>query len=248
MAFRDRFLTPRVARAITSPSGIILAGVGGAAGLLLGGIPLAVGLGIGAWAARVAAAIPRGDKADQIDLTKLRPPWYDYVREAIQAQQRFRQVVAATPEGPLRERLASINSRFDDGVKEAARIARRGMALQDAVTRLDVRTMQRELAQAEEAARAAPSEAAQRTLDSRRAQMGAAARLDAVARDASDRLRLLDARLDEAVARAVELSLSGDTGQLSAFGSDVDTVVGEMEALRQALEEAGGGATQIGVS
>ncbi len=249
MSFRDRFFSRRVGRAITSPSGIMIAGAGAAVGLLLpfGGIPLAIGLGLAAWGAKVATAIPKSG-ASEVDYSKLRPPWWDYVREAIDAQRRFKQVVASTPEGPLRDRLASISGRFDDGVKEAGRIAQRGMALQDAVTRLDVKSMQRELAQAEAAAAQAPSESSQRTLEARRAQMGAAMRLDAVSRDASDRLRLLDARLDEAVARAVELSLSGDHGELSAFGSDVDTVVGEMEALRQALEETGGGATQIGVA
>jgi hypothetical protein len=62
-----------------------------------------------------------------------------------------------------------------------------------------------------------------------------------VTRDTAEQLRLLDARLDEAVARAVELSLSGDSGKLTGLDSDVDDLVAEMEALRQALEETGGG-------
>ena len=53
--------------------------------------------------------------------------------------------------------------------------------------------------------------------------------------DARDRLRLLDARFDELVARAVEVSVgSGDTNLL---GNDVDELVGELEALRIALDE-----------
>jgi len=58
-----------------------------------------------------------------------------------------------------------------------------------------------------------------------------------VASEARDRLRLLDARLDEAVARAVELSLG--TGDARALQGDVDQLVEEMEALRLALEDAG---------
>ena len=73
-------------------------------------------------------------------------------------------------------------------------------------------------------------------------------RLEAVTQQAAERLRLLDARLDEAVARAVELSLSGDSGQLSGLDSDVDSLVGEMEALRVALEDTGGGTAQMGVA
>ncbi len=64
--------------------------------------------------------------------------------------------------------------------------------------------------------------------------------MTAVVDDARDRLRLLDARLDEAVARAVELSVdSGDPEGVLGLSSDVDSVVTDMEALRQALEETG---------
>jgi hypothetical protein len=60
MAFRDRFLTPRVARAITSPSAIVATGAGAAAGILVGLGPVgAVALGAAALGARVLAAVPR---------------------------------------------------------------------------------------------------------------------------------------------------------------------------------------------
>jgi len=46
-SFRDRFFTPPVARAMTSPLGILLAGVGAAVGIVVGGGPLgAVILGV----------------------------------------------------------------------------------------------------------------------------------------------------------------------------------------------------------
>jgi len=67
-----------------------------------------------------------------------------------------------------------------------------------------------------------------------------------VASQARHRLQLLDARLDEAVARAVELSLNADVGALGGLGSDVDAVVGDMEALRQALEETNRPSTAVG--
>ena len=70
------------------------------------------------------------------------------------------------------------------------------------------------------------------------AQLATAARMKAVSTDARDRLRLLDARLDELVARAVELSVSGSASAISGLGDDVDSLVSEMESLRQALEEA----------
>ena len=50
-------------------------------------------------------------------------------------------------------------------------------------------------------------------------------------------MRLLDARFDELVARAVEVSVgAGDTDVL---GDDVDGLVTELEALRVAIDEAG---------
>src|SRR6185503_11886082 len=45
-SFRDRFLTPPVARAITSPTGILLAGAGASAAILVG-LPLAAIIGVG---------------------------------------------------------------------------------------------------------------------------------------------------------------------------------------------------------
>src|SRR4051812_49532928 len=57
LSFRDRFFTPRVAKAITSPLGILLAGAGASIGILVGApIAVAAGIGAAAWAARVGAA------------------------------------------------------------------------------------------------------------------------------------------------------------------------------------------------
>jgi hypothetical protein len=58
--------------------------------------------------------------------------------------------------------------------------------------------------------------------------------LRATSQDAQDRLRLLDARFDELVARAVEVSVG--TEEYGVLVSDVDEVVTEFEALRMAVE------------
>ena len=80
-------------------------------------------------------------------------------------------------------------------------------------------------------------EAAERTAEALQAQLDSAARMEAVVRQARDQLRVMDARLDELVARAVEVSVSaGDTTDPLLAG-DVDGLVQEMESLRQALEE-----------
>jgi hypothetical protein len=233
-SFRDRFLTPPVARAITSPSGILLAGVGASAAILVG-LPIAaiVGVGAAAWAGRVALAVPRNaTDSEHIDPFALQDPWRTFVRSAQQARRKFDDAVRAAHHGPMRERLTEIGGRLDDAVDECWRVARQGQALTDARSTLDIADAQRELATLD---RSSPSQS--KTADALQAQLASGQRLEATINDARDRLRLLDARMDEAVARAVELSVEGGDADLQGLGSDVDGLVGDMEALRQGLEE-----------
>jgi hypothetical protein len=239
----DRAKTPRVARAITSPSGILLAGAG-ASVAILGGLPLAAaaGIGLAAWAARVALAIPRRPAEDRIRPEQLAEPWRSFVREAQNAAGRYRRAMAAAAPGPLRDRLADIGTRIDTGVLESWRVAKRGDALEGALGEMDVRAVADELraVEAEAPKRRAGGASLERTAAALRAQLESASRLGTVAAEARDRLRLLDARLDEAVARAVELSLgAGDPSAAGGLEGDVDQLVEEMEALRVALDDAG---------
>jgi hypothetical protein len=242
MALRDRLLTRPVARAMTSPLGIVLAGAGAAAGILLGGgIPLAIGLGAAAWAGRVAAAVPRGPKSEYINPFALADPWRRFVQDALQAQERFDKAVKSAKSGPLRERLAAIGERVDTLVDECWRVAQRGQELTNARRGIDPRQAEQELAAL---ADEAPTPALDRTVQALEAQVASARRMEAVILDARDQLRLLDARLDEAVVRAVELSVqASDTTELSGLGDDVDSLVGDMEALRQGLEAVSGPGT-----
>ncbi|HNH96426.1 MAG TPA: hypothetical protein PLY51_12725, partial [Microthrixaceae bacterium] len=53
--------------------------------------------------------------------------------------------------------------------------------------------------------------------------------------------RLLDARLDETVTRTVELvATQADSSDLGGIGPEVESIVSELESLRQAVEETGG--------
>ncbi len=243
-SFKDRFLTPPVAEAMLSPSGILLAGAGAAA-VIATGLPLAVApvVAVGAWAGRVLAAVPRAAPTERIDPFTLPAPWRGFVVEALKAQVRYRQTVDAADPGPIRDRLADIGERIDDGVQAAWRIARRGAQLVEARTAVDDVAARRELArlEADAAEPWAAGSALARTAEALRAQVASADRLDATIADARSRLELLDARLDESVARAAELSVQvGSVDELGGFGADVDGLVQEMEALRQALEETTG--------
>jgi hypothetical protein len=131
----------------------------------------------------------------------------------------------------MRERLTEIGGRLDDAVRECWRVARQGQALSEARSNLDTTDAQRELAALDRS-----STSYSKTAEALQAQMASGQRLDATILDARDRLRLLDARMDEAVARAVELSVGAGDADLGGLGSDVDGLVGDMEALRQGLE------------
>jgi hypothetical protein len=236
-SFKDRFLTPRVARAMMSPLGIVLAGAAAAGAILLGAPALvAAGAGAAAWGGRVLAAVPRDASGPRLDPSSLSEPWRSYVNEARDAKQRYDRVVAHLEPGPMRDRLADVGARLEDGVSESWRISQHGHEITEALARLDTVGAQTQLAELRAAAhRQAPSAATSRTIASLEAQLESARRMQAVADDARDRLRLLDARLDELVARAVEVSVG--TADSAVLGNDVEELVVELEALRMAVEE-----------
>lgn len=243
LTLRDRFFTPPVARAITSPSGIVLAGVGASIGILAG-LPILgwAALGAIAFAGRVATAVPRGATSGRIDPFALGEPWRHFVSAAVQAGRRFDAAVQGAKEGPLRDRLQEIAGGVDDAVQESWRIARQGQALSDARTHLDATAVQQELDELERSVGSAipdPSSATAGTLKALQAQLASAQRMDRTINDVHDKLRLLDARLDESVARAIELSVDAqDPSELGGLGDDVQGIVVDLEALRQGLEEA----------
>jgi hypothetical protein len=259
-SLRDRFFTRQVARAITSPVGILLGG-GVAAATIVAGVPLlaALPLGVAVWAGKVALSIPRGRRGERIDPFTLKEPWRRYVQEALQARNRFDEAVGRTRPGPLRDHLADIAERMRTGVEESWLIAKRGQVLVDARRGIDLADVDRQLAEVADAQGAGPDATTPdpslaRVAQSLEAQRATAERLDRVIGQAHSELRMLDARLDEAVARTLELSAhSAADATVEGLGSDVDALVTEMESLRQALEEtsrtahhglAAGGATE----
>lgn len=237
LSFRDRFYTPPVARALLSPVGILLAGVVAAVAIVAGlSLPLAIALGVAAWAVRVLWAVPRPRRGERIDPFTLQEPWRRFVQEALQARNRFDEAVTRTRSGPLRDNLASVATRVEAAVEECWQIAKRGQTLDRARRRIDVADIDRQLAEVTGGEAADP--VADRVAESLRAQRATAERLDRVIEAAHTDLRMLDARLDEAVVRTIELSAQASTdASVAGLGADVDDLVTEMEALRQAMDE-----------
>ncbi|HEY3142282.1 MAG TPA: hypothetical protein VGJ86_14185 [Acidimicrobiales bacterium] len=243
LSLRDRFFTPRVARAMMSPLGILLAGGGVALGIVAG-LPVAgaVVIGAGAWGARVAAAMRVGMPGERIDPFTLNEPWRGFVQDALSARGRFREAADRTRSGPLRDTLREISARLDDGVDECWRIARQGEALVRSRRDIDSATIERELAEAEAGHASNPDDRLwAQTAESLRAQKATSDRMDKVIKEAHSELRLLDARMGEAVVRALELSAQATAPDSAlSLSSDVDGMVTDLEALRQALEETHG--------
>jgi len=246
---RDRILTPAGARAITSPGAILAAGAVAAGAIAVGAVGAVAALvGAAAYAGVVAARIPRSMPRPEIRPHALRDPWRTFVTEALDADERFARAVGTARSGPLRDRLQGIGEQIGTGVEETWRIARHGQALEDALRELEPLGEVRARLQHAEQELGSDGVGDDRHLgelvEALRSQIASTERIAKVARETRDRLRVLDARLDEAVARAVELSLrASDPSDVAGLGSDVASIVTEMESLRLALDETAGPAT-----
>lgn len=166
----------------------------------------------------------------------LREPWREFVLASQTLGQRFTTVARQSQAGPLHDQLVLVGQRIDDGVRRAWEVARKGDAVDQALAALDVPRIQQ---QADELAAQAATPEGDRTVAAMAAQLKTAGRLREVSSSAANRLRLLNAQLGEAVAQAVELSLTGPSDDaISRLSGNVDSAVRELEALRQGLDEA----------
>ncbi|HSS09966.1 MAG TPA: hypothetical protein VLL25_08785 [Acidimicrobiales bacterium] len=241
-------------KSAVSPSAIVLAGVG-VGGSLIIGLPAvaAVVVGAGFWGIRVGVgallAASRRRKAlrpEPIDPFAVPEPWRQYERQSVTAQTKFNQTVTQSQPGPFQDRLQEIARRIEDGVRECWRVAHMGAGLDASLAGLDREGTSQELRRTQEERRqlqeGSPSATAlDQTEAALAARLQSTVRIEAARQRAADRLRVLTAQLNEAVASAVELSLdSTDPSAASPLAGHVDHVVGDIEALRQAMEEAQG--------
>ncbi len=210
--------------------------------LLVAIVSVVVGAVVGfRYAVRVNRSGPSGAGGERIDPFAVGEPWRRYVADALQARTRFADAVAGLRSGPVRDRLLDVQRRLEEGVQECWAVARRGAQLDRARDAVQADAARAELTRLEsgEVSGADPAR-----VEALRARVASFDRLTTVEQESLGTLRVLQARLDEVVARGIELSMrtDDDVDAASGLGGEVDDVVLELEALRQALEETGTGA------
>lgn len=234
--------TPAVARAMFSPSAILLGGGAASLAILAGLWPLAPVAALVGWGVKVGMAVPR-KRRSTINPGKLPDPWRTFVLEAAKAARRFDELVVTLPPGPLRTELGEVGRRVAEAVREAWEIANRGVKLDAARRDLGLNEAVNEIdrLRGERALRAQQGlsvDSVDRTISAVQRQLAAGQRVENAAFEARDRLRVLNAQLDEAVAAVVEMSLRPSADRSAdAIRGQVDGIVDELEALRLALDE-----------
>jgi len=133
--------------------------------------------------------------------------------------------VSSTEKGPLRDRLTTIGQRIDDAVEQAWQIARHGDGLDDRISAVGSAALRVQLERTTDPALRA----------SLQSQLQSGERIKAT-RDATDaRLRLLTTRMGELVSQAAEVSVGNDP--TAGLGTAVEDVIGQLDSLRQAVDE-----------
>lgn len=166
-----------------------------------------------------------------IDSFTLSEPWRRHVATAQSQQRRYNEIVAATPAGPLADRLTELKRQVQHSIDECWQIAKRGDELDAVITKIDPARLRSQM-------QTAGTDATRTSLES---QLASAARISQTRDDTDAKLRLLNTRMGELVTQAAEVSVSSDGTE--ALGTAIDDVVTQLEALREAVVDVNNPAT-----
>ncbi|HEY8545603.1 MAG TPA: hypothetical protein VIL36_11170 [Acidimicrobiales bacterium] len=173
---------------------------------------------------------PPDDPLAHVDPAAAPPRFARTVADAVEARRRYRAMVAGLRPGPVRDRLEATGERVDAGVAAVWDAVTRAGEVERLLAALDPERVTDEYKRAKRSGQDPELEAA---LAQRFASVQ---RLLNALDDTEERLRLLEARLTAAVARAAEVALGGGTGA-ETVSAELDGVVDELTTLRAALDE-----------
>ncbi|MBK6855332.1 MAG: hypothetical protein IPG97_01880 [Microthrixaceae bacterium] len=172
----------------------------------------------------------------ELDMSEV--PWrfHDEVSRAIDASRRWQAVVAHLADGPLRLRLVELGELVTAGVVEVHSTARRIGEVEAVLSTLDPdgATAAYKAARRQASAGDVPVE-----MEALSARFASVQRLLNLVADTEERLRVAEARLLAAVARAAEVAVVADADALVGVGRDLDAVTSELGALREAMAALG---------
>lgn len=219
------------------------------AGVVAGGaiwVVSCAGVALSAWLRSFRRAT-----GPQIDPWALPEPWRGLVRDAVNAGRRFEVATASLPEGPIRERVTTMEPVVAGQVKAVWDSARRGALLtggyppgnhREPAANLSARI---ESLQIERDSLGEGSDLRRAELD--RAEDALASQLretkhaEATAAWLQDGLRSSIARLEAAVTSLAELaSQPAGGGGIDALGTSIESVGDELSALHASLSEVAG--------
>lgn len=172
-------------------------------------------------------------EAGAIDLNVVPPRLRQDVWDTAQARRRWLAVVDALAPGPLRDRLRALGSRIDAGVVEMHAAAARVGEVERVVAALDPESA---AAEYKSARRRAAGGTAPPEMEALEGRFRSVQRLLNLVADTEQQLKVIDARLTAAVAKAAELAFTADDDAIAAVGRDVDGLVEELDALRHAFD------------
>jgi hypothetical protein len=163
------------------------------------------------------------------------PPRYGpAVADALATRRRWHDVVDSLRDGPTKQRMAEIGERVDAGVLAVWETANRAADVERVAHGLEAEKVTADYKAAKRDPGADPA-----LLDALRIRFESTQRLLNATDGLDEQLRLIDARLGAAVARAAEVALVASPDAADALGAELDAVVGELGALRDTLQSLG---------
>lgn len=175
--------------------------------------------------ALIAAISRRSPTTPAIDPFTVGEPWRRHVSQALRLQRGYAELVEATAEGPLRDRMADIGRQVNQAVGECFTIAQHGDGLDGTLRTLDAPGLRTRLARTDDAM----------VRSSLSTQLASADRLREIRDNADRRLTVLTTRMGELLSQGAEVRVGGDVAD--ELGSGVDDVVIQLQALREAVAD-----------